>query len=35
MAGDPFAELGLARGATTDEVKQAYRRLVLEFHPDR
>ena len=35
MAVDPWSELGLARGASGEEVKQAYRKLVLEYHPDR
>jgi len=34
-AGDPYARLGLPRGATTVEVKRAYRRLAKRFHPDR
>jgi curved DNA-binding protein CbpA len=32
---DLFARLGLQRGATTEEVKGAYLRLVKQFHPDR
>ena len=32
---DLFARLGLPRGATTEEVKGAYLRLVKQFHPDR
>ena len=32
---DLFARLGLSRGATTEDVKGAYLRLVKQFHPDR
>ena len=32
---DLFARLGLPRGASTEEVKGAYLRLVKQFHPDR
>jgi curved DNA-binding protein CbpA len=32
---DLFARLGLPRGATTEDVKGAYLRLVKQFHPDR
>jgi DnaJ-class molecular chaperone len=28
-------ELGVAPGAPEPEIKAAYRRLVLQFHPDR
>ena len=31
---DPYRTLGLARGATLDEVKRAYRRLAKINHPD-
>ena len=31
----PYATLGLQRGATTDEIKRAYKALVLEHHPDK
>jgi molecular chaperone DnaJ len=34
MARDYYAILGVQRGATQDEVKQAYRRLAREHHPD-
>lgn len=34
MAKSYFAILGIARDATEEEVKSAYRRLVKEFHPD-
>jgi len=32
---DPYAVLGLARGATPAEIKTAYRELVAKYHPDR
>jgi molecular chaperone DnaJ len=31
---DHYATLGLSRGATSDEIKKAYRRLARELHPD-
>ena len=31
---DPYRVLGLARGASVDEIRRAYRRLVKENHPD-
>ena len=34
-ADDPFLVLGLERTATREQVKQRYRRLVREPHPDR
>jgi DnaJ like chaperone protein len=33
--GDPDAVLGLLPGASADEVRQAWRRLAAENHPDR
>ena len=32
---DPYRVLGLAPGATPDEIKAAYRRAALRWHPDR
>ncbi len=32
---DHYARLGLTPGASQDEVKKAYRKLALKFHPDR
>jgi DnaJ like chaperone protein len=34
-AGDPYAVLGLLPGASMDEVRQVWRRLAAENHPDR
>lgn len=35
MANDPYKELGVARTASTDEIKKAFRRLAKELHPDK
>jgi hypothetical protein len=35
MARDPFEVLGVARNATLAEAREAYRRTVELFHPDR
>ncbi len=32
---DPYAVLGVARDATADEIKRAYRDLARKFHPDK
>ncbi|HWK48045.1 MAG TPA: DnaJ C-terminal domain-containing protein [Stellaceae bacterium] len=31
---DPYAQLGLGRDASIDDIKRAYRKLVKEVHPD-
>jgi molecular chaperone DnaJ len=35
MAKDLYAVLGLSKGASVDEVKQAYRKMSKEWHPDK
>ncbi|MCK6602276.1 MAG: DnaJ domain-containing protein [Bacteroidetes bacterium] len=32
---EAFEQLGLQQGATLEEVKKAYRKLALQYHPDR
>jgi DnaJ-class molecular chaperone with C-terminal Zn finger domain len=35
MAKDYYQTLGMARNASDEEVKKAYRRLAMQYHPDR
>ena len=33
--GDPYAMLGIDSSASDEQLEQAYRRLMSEYHPDR
>lgn len=35
MAGDPYKELGVARTASADEIRKAFRGLAKRLHPDQ
>jgi len=35
LAQDPYQELGVARGASADEIRKSFRKLAKEHHPDR
>lgn len=32
---DPYSVLGVSKTATQDEVKKAYRKLAMQYHPDK
>ena len=32
---DPYDVLGVARGASAEDIKRAHKRLAIKFHPDK
>lgn len=32
---DPYSILGVAKSATQDEIKKSYRKLAMQYHPDK
>jgi DnaJ-class molecular chaperone len=35
LASDPYQELGVSRGSSSDEIRKAFRKLAKQLHPDQ